>query len=231
MADGDNYDGPFYGRGGERRGAVNVCDRRRRRLRFSETISEPCGEARQPPRVQTESEAGVLFPIAGGPSAGSVGAGRETQGGTTNRPRFRLVCSGSDRHPESVAEGEDAGVAGDVGGVCGNGEDDDLHDDVSASSAAVVKVKRLRTSRFAAMEEGSGSGMGTQASSRGTRGTGRRQRGADTTWLLTCGAPGGPEDPSVIPSFGGHIACRLWLDATDDRPVLVGYQRQNKLRE
>ncbi|KAK9757012.1 hypothetical protein RND81_01G134700 [Saponaria officinalis] len=200
---------------------------RRRALRFSDTVSEPCGEPRQPPRVQTESDPGVLSPVATGASPFSFGAGQETQCGTSSRPRFRFVCSGSDTRRDSVVEGDNAGVSGAEGGGDGDREDDDLHGDVSTSS--VVRVKRLRTGRLAVMEEGSGSGTGSRAG--GTRGGGRRQRGTKTTWLLTGGSPGGPEDTSVIPIFGGHIACRLWLDPTLDRPVLVGYQMHNKLRE
>ncbi|KAK9697749.1 hypothetical protein RND81_08G058800 [Saponaria officinalis] len=233
MAGRDDDGDRFYGRGGERRAPVNAFDRRRRALRFTDTISEPCREGRQPPRVQTESDPGFLSPAAAGASPVSVGAGRETECGTSSRsrPRFRFVCSGSDSRRGSVAEGDEVGdevgVVGREGGDDGDREDDHLHGDVSASS--VVRVKRLRTGRFAAIEEGSGSGTGSRAG--GGRGGGQRQRGTDTSWLLTGGSPGGPEDPSVIPSFGGHIACGLWLDPTLDRPVLVGYQRQNKLRE
>ncbi|CAI0456171.1 unnamed protein product [Linum tenue] len=32
----------------------------------------------------------------------------------------------------------------------------------------------------------------------------------DETWVLTEPAPGGPEDPTLIPSFKGHAAFRLW---------------------
>ncbi|KAK9743265.1 hypothetical protein RND81_03G227400 [Saponaria officinalis] len=237
MAGGDDDGGPFYGRGGERQAPVNASDRRRRVLRFSDTVSEPGPEGRQPPRVQTESDPGVLSPAAAGAAAGveagaspvSVGAGRDTECGTSSRsrPHFRFVCSGSNTRRDSVEEGDDVGVSGRQRGDDGDGEDDILHGDVSASS--FVRVKRLRTGRFAAIEEGSGSGTGSRAG--GSRGGGRRQRGTDRTWLLTGGSPGGPEDPSVIPSFGGHIAYGLWLDPMLDRPVLVGYQRHNKLRE
>ncbi|KAK9690162.1 hypothetical protein RND81_09G108600 [Saponaria officinalis] len=128
---------------------------------------------------------------------------RAVNGSDRRRRRLR-----GPRH-ESAVEGEDAGVADAEGGVDGDGDGGDLQGDVSTSLEAVVGVKRLRTDKFTTMEEVSGSGTGTQASStvRGTRGAGRRQRGADTTWLLTGGSPGGLEDPSVIPSFVGHIAC------------------------
>ncbi|XP_021744312.1 uncharacterized protein LOC110710337 [Chenopodium quinoa] len=44
----------------------------------------------------------------------------------------------------------------------------------------------------------------------GTQETGRSRTPVQDSWLVTTPMAGGPEDVSVIPSYGGHVAAAIW---------------------
>ncbi|CAL1405278.1 unnamed protein product [Linum trigynum] len=76
----------------------------------------------------------------------------------------------------------------------------------STHGSTVVGPLRGKDGRFASSSDGSKPS---------------RKKPRDETWLLTEEAPGGPRDISLIPSFGGHIAHRLWTSSLDSRKMTV----------
>ncbi|GAB2277646.1 hypothetical protein Dimus_039238 [Dionaea muscipula] len=60
------------------------------------------------------------------------------------------------------------------------------------------------------------------------RGQRRGRQPADGSWRLTEGVPGGPSDPSLLPSFGGHVAYAIWRG--QERAVLECHSRADRLR-
>ncbi|KAL6581046.1 hypothetical protein OROMI_006969 [Orobanche minor] len=74
-------------------------------------------------------------------------------------------------------------------------DDEDMHEGGGDSSSAVCRVRKGRGGRFVAS---------------GSSSSKRRRPEADTDWIVTEEMPGGPFDGSVIPSFNGHVASRIW---------------------
>ncbi|KAH9623783.1 hypothetical protein KSS87_008423 [Heliosperma pusillum] len=59
----------------------------------------------------------------------------------------------------------------------------------------------------------------------------KKKSGKDTSWIITDPVPGGPLVSHVIPSYGGHIAHKLWdTPKKGGRPVLTGYHRFGKMK-
>ncbi|KAK9697472.1 hypothetical protein RND81_08G039700 [Saponaria officinalis] len=103
---------------------------------------------------------------------------------------------------------------GHVGGLEGQG------DPLAATSTFLVR--RGRDVKFISSSEASCSSV--------AGGRRKRLRGhSDDSWTLREAAPGGPIIPSILPSFTGHVAYRLWTDPTNDRGVLTCYQRASTM--
>ncbi|KAH9613577.1 hypothetical protein KSS87_002100, partial [Heliosperma pusillum] len=90
------------------------------------------------------------------------------------------------------------------------------------SCGSRLKVRRVEKGRW---------GQGSQDSSNSIMASKKKKSGKDTSWIITDHVPGGPLISYVIPSFGGHIAHKLWDTPKEGgRPVLTGYHRFGKMR-
>ncbi|CAI0420235.1 unnamed protein product [Linum tenue] len=78
---------------------------------------------------------------------------------------------------------------------------------VSSSSSQFVHVRRGARGRFESSRPDSEEGSTSKR---------KKAREADS-WILDRSGPGGPIDHSLIPSFGGHVAYRLWDDGLGAR--------------
>ncbi|KAH9614654.1 hypothetical protein KSS87_014290, partial [Heliosperma pusillum] len=69
------------------------------------------------------------------------------------------------------------------------------------SCGSRLKVRRGEKDRW---------GRGSEDSSSSVAAPKKKKSGKDTSWIITDLVPGGPLVSYVIPSFGGHIAHKLW---------------------
>ncbi|KMT13764.1 hypothetical protein BVRB_4g081400 [Beta vulgaris subsp. vulgaris] len=76
--------------------------------------------------------------------------------------------------------------------------------------------------RFARSSDGASCNAEGSGSSRPGKRKGTEE---DTSWLVRDARPGGPLDGSVIPSFRGHIAARVWA-GEDERTMLKCHNRE-----
>ena len=58
----------------------------------------------------------------------------------------------------------------------------------------------------------------------------RRRKGQADDEILRGPFPGGPHDPSLLPSFLGHVAADIW-NGKEDRPVLRCYNHTSKFNK
>ncbi|KAK9715718.1 hypothetical protein RND81_06G184900 [Saponaria officinalis] len=135
---------------------------------------------------------------------------------------------------EGEGEGEGVEAEGPVDGL--EGQEDPL------AATSTFLVRRGRDEKFISSSASSSSVAGDPGSSRSLRASSwvcrsipyphrrKRSRGhSDDSWTLREAAPGGPIIPSILPSFTGHVAYRLWTDPTKDRGVLTCYQRASMM--
>ncbi|KAH9611395.1 hypothetical protein KSS87_019508 [Heliosperma pusillum] len=91
------------------------------------------------------------------------------------------------------------------------------------SCGSRLKVRRVEKGRWGRASEDSSSSVVAPK---------KKKSGKDTSWIITDPVPGGPLVSHVIPSFGGHIARKLWDTPKDGgRPVLTGYHRFGPLAD
>ncbi|KAH9621746.1 hypothetical protein KSS87_011180 [Heliosperma pusillum] len=91
------------------------------------------------------------------------------------------------------------------------------------SCGSRLKVRRVEKGRWGRASEDSSSSIVAPK---------KKKSGKDTSWIITDPVPGGPLVSHVIPSFGGHIAQKLWDTPKDGgRPVLTGYHRFGPLAD
>ena len=124
----------------------------------------------------------------------------------------------------------------------GDGDDDE---DCDASFIPFLldsaRSRKRAVGRVSAPPSSSGAGGRSSRGSQGSssvghrRGRGGRSAGVHSSstggeWLLTGPAPGGSRIPTVIPSFGGHIAHRIWTQGLDSRPASRFRLRLSKAR-
>ncbi len=98
---------------------------------------------------------------------------------------------------------------------CGRGEQYGRgHGRHGSSSSAEWVIRKGRGGKFV---------TGDSSSCTADARTQKKKRVEDDSWIVTSVTPGGPLDGSVIPSFWGHIARRIWEGA--DRKVLKCHNR------
>ncbi|KAH9611220.1 hypothetical protein KSS87_009164 [Heliosperma pusillum] len=86
-------------------------------------------------------------------------------------------------------------------------EEDGSHE----SCGSRLKVRRVEKGRWGRASEDSSSSVVAPK---------KKNSGKDTSWIITDPVPGGPLVSHVIPSFGGHIARKLWDTPKDGgRPL------------
>ncbi|KMS95809.1 hypothetical protein BVRB_004670 [Beta vulgaris subsp. vulgaris] len=99
------------------------------------------------------------------------------------------------------------------------------HPSTDAEEGRPSRGCKLHTSRgrFARFSDGASCNVEGSGSSRPGKRKGTEE---DTSWLVHDARPGGPLDGSVIPSFGGHIAARVW--AGEDERTMLKYHNREK---
>ncbi|KAI5658968.1 hypothetical protein M9H77_27761 [Catharanthus roseus] len=115
---------------------------------------------------------------------------------------------------EADERGDDDGDSGDGDGGDGDGSDDDGDDDGDEEQLVYVAPMAPASGSNGRPRHGKGKGLTGSLMSVMNKFAGSRNKRPDVTEA----AKGGPVDPELIPSYGGHVAGRIWRG--QDRSLL-----------